>query len=445
MNLRPALFTVLCLLAFPATAALPVQVVKTATGMTAWLVEDHSVPIVSIKFAFRGGVEQDPAAAEGLSTMLADMLTEGAGSRDAEHFQQAMADHSISFGVDAERDVLDGTLRAMTAELPFAETLVRDALLHPHFHQDDLDRMKQAHSGAIKSRLADPDWQARRALFLTIFAGHPYSYRSYGSETTLAKMTRDDLVREHRRRLARDNLMVSAVGDITPARLKQLLTQVFGALPAHAELRPVADIAVPEHGVTVHVEQEGGQSVLLFAAPGIKRDDPDWHAGMILDYILGGGGFSSRLMDEVRDKRGLTYGITSSLQAMEHVGILMGQAATANDKAGEAWDVTRDVWGKTEREGVTTAELAGAKSHMIGSLPTSFTSTNAIANILAALQQENLPPDYLDHRADLLNAVTLADIQRVAHRLLDPARLTLVVVGKPQGVSADRVQGFVEE
>lgn len=444
MMLRYALAALFCVVALP-VAALPVQVLKSEQGITVWLVEDHSVPVVSMKFAFRGGVEQDPADAEGLSTMLADMLTEGSGQRDSEHFQQALADHGISFGVDAERDVLAGTLRAMTAELPMAAALAHDALVRPHFHQDDIDRMKQQHIGAIKGRLADPDWQARRALFLTIFSGHPYSYRSFGTEANLAKMTRTDLVREHRRRFARDNLIVSAVGDITPEKLRHLVDQIFGALPTHAELRPVADVQIPERGVTVHVTQDGGQSVLLFAAPGIKRDDPDWHAATILDYILGGGGFSSRLMDEVRDRRGLTYGITSSLQAMDHTGILMGQASTANGKAGEAWDVTRAVWGKVAQEGVTAAELAGAKSYLIGSLPTAFTSTNAIAGILAGVQEEKLPPDYLDRRTGLLNAVTLDDVRRVAHRLLDPARLTLIVVGKPDGINPDHTQDFVVE
>ncbi|MGB4101996.1 MAG: pitrilysin family protein [Alphaproteobacteria bacterium] len=441
---RYLLALALCLYVLPA-AALPVQVVQSPGGITAWLVEDHSVPVVSIKFAFRGGVEQDSPEAEGLSTMMADMLTEGAGSRDSARFQQALADHGITFGVDAGRDTLDGTLRAMSAELPMATTLARDALVRPRFHRDDIDRMKQMHVSAIRARLAEPDWQARRALFLAIFSGHPYAFRSYGTEANLARVTRADLVREHRRRLARDNLMVAAVGDITPEKLRQVVDRIFGALPAHATLRPVAEVQVPAQGVTVQVRQESGQSVLLFAAPGIKRDDPDWHAATILNYILGGGGFSSRLMDDVRDRRGLTYGISTSLQAMDHTGIWLGQVATANDKAGEAWDATRAIWEKTGRDGVTETELMHAKSYLIGALPTGFTSTAAIAGVLSGMQAENLPPDYLDHRTALLESVTLEDVRRVAQRLLDPSRLTLVAVGKPVGIKADRIQDFVNE
>lgn len=425
--------------------ALPVQVVKSSQGITAWLVEDHTVPVVTMKFAFRGGVEQDPADAEGLSALLADMLTEGAGSRDAEQYQQALADHGVSFGVEAGRDVMDGALRSLNRELPAAVELARAALLQPHFHADDIERVKQQHLGVIKARLADPEWQARRALFLAIFPHHPYAYRSFGTEQSLARLTRAALAAEHGRRFARDNLLVSVVGDIGPERVRQVLDRIFGALPAHAVLRPVPDVQAPDEGATVQVRQEGGQAVLLFAAPGLRRDDPDWHAGQVMNYILGGGGFSSRLMDDVRDKRGLTYGISTSLSAMEHTGILMGQAMTANAKAGEAWDVTRQVWRDMAEHGATAAEIQAAKSYLIGAQATSFTSTGAIAGVLAEMQEEKLPPDYLDRRPALLNAVTPDDVRRVAQRLLDPARLTLIAVGQPQGLHAERVQDFEKE
>lgn len=444
MMARAFLVIVLALLAAP-VSALPIEIVKSPQGIIGWLVEDHSVPVVSIQFAFRGGVEQDPTGAQGLSAMLADMMTEGAGRRDAAQYQQALADHGIAFGLSSERDVISGALRALRADLPVAAGLACDALLKPRFEQADLDRVRRDHTGTIKGRLSDPEWQARRAMFTALFPGHPYAMRSFGTEAGIAAITRQDLRQEHRRRFARDNLLVAAAGDITPATLGQLLDRIFGALPAKAELRPVADIAAPDQGSAVHIHQDGGQSVLLFAAPGIKRDDPDWHAAVILNYALGGGGFSSRLMDEVRDRRGLTYSIGTSLSAMDHAGIIIGQASTANAKAGEAWDTARAVWRRTAQDGITAEELAGAQSYLIGSLPTQFTSTGAIAGALVDLQQENLPPDYLDRRAGLFNAVTLADVARVAQRLLDPSRLTLVAVGNPQGIQFDRAEKFVEE
>ena len=430
--------------ALPA-AALPVQEVVSKQGIKAWLIEDHTNPTIALQFAFRGGVEQDDASKQGLSVLLADMLTEGAGKRDARAFQQALADNSISFGLQASRDVIGGSLYGLTSAMPVAAGLVRDALTAPRFDAEALARLKQHQQGAIKARLADPEWQARRALYAMVYPDHPYAYRSLGTAASLAGISQKDLTNEFARRFARDNLLVAVVGAITPEHLAELLDKAFGALPAHATLRSVKDIAVPAEAQSLHLAQEGGQSYLLFVAPGIKRDDPDWHAASLLNYLLGGGGFSSRLMQEVRTKRGLTYSIDTSLAAMEHSGLLVGEAKTANDKAGVAWQATRQVWTEIFADGVTETELNAAQDYLIGALPTSFTSSGAIAGMLLSLQKDKLPRDYLERRADLLRAVTTNDIARVANRLLNPKNLTLVTVGAPEGIVSERTEQFVNE
>lgn len=432
------------LLALPALA-LPVQEVMSAKGIRAWLVQDHNTPILALQFAFRGGVEQDPADKQGLSVLFADALTEGAAKREARDYQQALAAHGLSFGLDAGRDAIAGSLYGLTAELPMAAELAHDALTAPRFDEDAVARLKQRQAGAIAARLADPEWQARRALYATVYAGHPYSYRSLGSAASLKAIGIADLRGELKRRLARDNLLVSAVGDITPDALATLLDQIFGDLPEHADLRPMQEVSVPSKPTSLHLQQEGGQSYLLFVAPGIKRDDADWHAANLLNYILGGGGFESRLMEEVRNKRGLTYGIDTSLAAMRYSGLLVGEAKTANAKAGEAWETTRQVWQNVYENGVTEDELKAAQDYLIGSLPTGFTSSGAIAGMLLALQKDNLPKDYLDQRADLLRAVTVDDVARVAKRLLNPARISLVAVGAPEGIKTDKEEEFVHE
>lgn len=434
----------LCLSSFTAFA-LPVQEVVSKLGVKAWLIEDHTNPTLALQFAFRGGVEQDTAKKQGLSVLLADMLTEGAGKRDARAYQQTLADNSISFGLEASRDVVGGSLYGLTSALPVAAELAHDALTAPRFDAEAIARLKQHQESVIKARLADPEWQARRALNAMIYPDHPYGFRSQGTAATLASLTQKDLKDEFARRFARDNLIVAVVGDITPDALAALLDKIFGDLPPHAKLHPVADIAMPVEAQSLHLEQKGGQSYLLFAAPGIKRNDPDWHAATLLNYLLGGGGFSSRLMQEVRTKLGLTYSIDTSLAAMEHSGLLVGEAKTANDKAGQAWQATRQVWSEVFENGVTAAELKSAQDYLIGSLPTSFTSSGAIAGMLLSVQKENLPKDYLDKRADLLRAVTTNDIARVANRLLDPKELTLVTVGAPEGIVSDRTEKFVDE
>ncbi len=441
---RFAFSLLLVLLTLPALA-LPVQEVMSSKGIRAWLVQDHSTPILALQFAFRGGVEQDPVDKQGLSVLFADALTEGAAARDAKAYQQALAEHGLSFGLDAGRDAIAGSLYGLTAELPTAAELAHDALTAPRFDADAVSRLKQRQAGAIEARLADPEWQARRALYATVYAGHPYSYRSLGSAASLKHIDVEDLRGELKRRLARDNLLVSVVGDITPDALAELLDKIFGDLPEHAALNPIKDIAVPSQPTSQHLQQEGGQSYLLFVAPGIKRDDADWHAASLLNYILGGGGFESRLMEEVRNKRGLTYGIDTSLAAMRYSGLLVGEAKTANGKAGEAWDTTKQVWQNVYEHGVTEAELKAAQDYLVGSLATGFTSSGAIAGMLLSLQKDNLPKDYLDQRADLLRSVTVDDVARVAKRLLNPARLSLVAVGAPEGIKTDKEEEFVHE
>ncbi len=432
-------------LALPVWAALPVQEVTSPLGIKAWLVEDHNTPVISLQFAFRGGVEQDPAEQQGLSALMADLLTEGAGELDAKAYQQTLAEHGIRFGLEASRDAINGSLYVLTAELPKAAEMARLALTVPRFDAAAIARLKQRQQGAITARLADPEWQARRALFAHIYPNHPYAYRSLGTAASVNAITREALAAAAKTRLARGNLLVAAVGDITPAALEKLLDEIFGALPEKASLSAVADIAAPEVGKTLLLPQEGGQALLMFVAPGIRRDDPDWHAAQLVNYILGGGGFESRLMNEVRDKRGLTYGIGTSLSATEHSGLIMGNARTANAKAGEAWKVTRDEWRKVYDNGVTDTELQSARDYIIGSLATGFTSSGAIAGMLLSLQEDRLPMDYLDEREGLFRAVTLADAARVAKRLLNPERLTLVVTGQPEGIKPDIKDAFVHD
>ena len=431
-------------LALPVQAA-QVQEVTSKHGIKAWLIENHSTPVVALQFAFRGGVEQDTEAQQGLSRLLADMLTEGAGKRDARAYQQALADHGASFGLEAGRDVIAGSLYSLTMELPAVAGLAHDALTRPRFDNAALARLRQRQGGAVEAQLADPEWQARRLLYSVVYPNHPYAYRSLGTAASIKDITTADLRAAFKQRFARDNLLVAAVGDVSPERLAVLLDTIFGALPEMAQLRPVADIAAPVQGSTMHISQEGGQTYLLFAAPGIKRDDPDWHAASLLNYILGGGGFQSRLMQEVRTERGLTYGIDTSLIAMDHNGLIVGDATTDNAKAGEAWDTTRDVWQEVYEDGVTEDELKAAKDYLIGALTTNFTSSGAIAQMLLTIQKDGLPKDYLDQRAAMLRAVTLDAVNRVARRLLDPARLTLVAVGMPQGIKADKEEAFVHE
>lgn len=448
MKIRSFLFAAILFvgLVFPAAArAVSIQEISSSQGVKAWLVEDHSLPIMALQFAFRGGVEQDTPDKQGLSILAADLLTQGAGDFDAKAFQKALADQSISFGLSAGRDTIDGSLKTLTATRDDAARLAHLALAKPRFDEDALARTRRQQQVRIQMMLGDPSWQARRALFAHLFPAHPYSLRSLGTAQTLAAITPEDLRHFAATRMAKDNLLVAVAGDITPEDLRPLLDRIFGDLPDHATLAPVPDVTPETDGTTTLVTRQGVQTSILFAAPGVKRDDPDWFAASILDYVLGGGSFSSRLMQDVRDERGLTYGISTSLAAMEHAGLLIGEAQTDERKAAKAWEVTRRVWNDLYRNGVSADELAKAQSYLTGSLPLSFTSLGATAGVVLQVQKDRLGRDYLDRRNDMIRAVTLEDVRRVARRLLDPKKLTSVMVGEPGGIKAASRQSMVRE
>ncbi|MDD5586488.1 MAG: pitrilysin family protein [Alphaproteobacteria bacterium] len=436
--MRNACAVLLFLLSFavPAEAStVRIQEVTSPGGIKAWLVQDGKLPLIAMRFAFRGGVEQDPFDKQGLAELTASLLTEGAGPYDSEAFQQTLADQSIQMGISAGRDAIRGSLKTLSATKETAFKLLRLALAEPRFDADAVARVRNQQLTQLRLELGSPDWQARHALFAHVFKGHPYAMRRLGTTQTLKSLTRDDVKTFAAEHLARDNLLVAVTGDISPGELAKRLDEIFGALPAHAQLTPVGEAAWPEKPAVILVPREGTQTDMLFAVPMLRRDDPDWYAAEIVNYILGGGGFSSRLMHEVREAGGLTYGIHTALAPMDFASVLIGEAAADNPKAGKAWEATEKVWRGLYENGVTDEEIGAAKDYLTGSLPLKLTSTGAIAGVLLEMQLDKLGRDYLDRRDELIRRVSAEDVHRVIQRWFNPGGLTLALAGEPEGVT----------
>lgn len=431
--------------ATPPSVGFSVQEVTSSKGVKAWLVQDKTLPLISVSFAFRGGVEQDPVDKQGLAEISTALLTQGAGALDAQAFQQKLADRSIRLGFSAARDSLQGSLKTLRSTRREAFSLLRLALTEPRFDPQDFERIRNQQMTAMQAEMGSPSWQARRALFSTIFGAHPYALRHYGTKATLANVTRQDAAAFAKRHLARDNLLVAVTGDISAQELAKTLDLAFGDLPAHASLTPVADASFSGAASVTLVRRPGTQTEMLFALPTLARADPDWYAASIVNYILGGGGFSSRLMNKVRDQEGLTYGIQTGLVSMDHASLLMGQAATDNDKTGQAWETVVEVWRDLFERGVTDEEIEAAKAYLTGALPLAMASTDAIADTLLGLQLDHLGRDYLTQRAALIRNVTDQDIRRVIKRWFDPKDLALVLVGQPDGPKAQATIDQVTE
>jgi zinc protease len=418
--------------------AVEVQRVVSPGGIEAWLVEDHTNPIIALELAFRGGAALDPDAKAGLAHMAASTIDEGAGPLDSQAFQGELDNLSISLRFEAGLDSFNGSLETLTENRDRAFELLRLALTEPRFDDEPVERIRSQITASLSRESEDPEYIASRVLRRLMYGEHPYARPSRGTEASIGRITVDDLRGFVRDRFGRDRLFVGVVGDITPEALGKALDETFLALPQKAAPFEVARAEVQNKGETVVIAKPIPQSVVTLAHEGIARDDPDYYAAYVVNYILGGGGFSSRLVEEVREKRGLAYSVYSYLAGYEHGDMVYGGTATQNARVGESLALIRQEWRRMAEEGPSAEELDAAKRYLTGSFPLRFNSSDNIASMLVGMQLEDLGIDYLEKRNGYVEAVTLEQAKRVANELYQPDALTVVVVGTPDGVTPTR-------
>lgn len=420
-----------------AGAMTPIQQVTSPGGITAWLVRDSKVPVIAVSFSFRGGSAADPPGRKGVANMLSALLDEGAGDLDSLEFQTRLQTLAVYMTFDTGRDHFYGSLRTLSRNRDEAFDLLRLALNEPRFDAAPVERIRSQLQTSLRRSERNPGAMANRAWFAGVFGDHPYALPDIGTEESLAAIDPDDLRTYMAERFVRDRLVVGVVGDIEPEDLSGLLDRVFADLPKTAKMADVPD-AEPRIANTVSVlDLDVPQSRIVFGSTGIQRSDPDWYAAYVLNYILGGNSLTSRLGLEVRERRGLAYGISTYLYPLDHAGLHMGSVGTQNSRVAETLSVVRAELARLREDGVTPGELEDAKTYINGSFPLNLTSSAAIARVLASMQRENLGLDYLQRRPEFINAVTVADVKRVAKRLLDPERMFVVVVGRPENLPSD--------
>ncbi|MFV0512196.1 MAG: M16 family metallopeptidase [Jhaorihella sp.] len=421
--------------AVPAWAGIEIEDVTSPGGVHAWLVEEHSIPFVALEIRFRGGTSLDAEGKRGAVNLMTALIEEGAGDMDARAFAKAQESLAASFSFGSSDDSVSVSAQFLTENRDQAVALLRTALHEPRFDQDALDRVRGQVISGLMSDAKNPGTIAGHTFAKMAYGDHPYGSDGDGTLQSVAALSRDDIVTAHRGVFARDRLYVGAVGDITAEELGALLDDLLSWLPATgAPMPPRADVSIPG-GVRI-VEFDTPQSVAVFGQKGIERHDDDFFVAYVMNQILGAGGFESRLMQEVREKRGLTYGVYSYLVPRDLAAVYMGNVASANDRIAETISVIREEWARLAREGVTPKELEDAKTYLTGAYPLRFDGNSQIAGILVGMQMDDLPIDYIATRNDKVNAVTLGDIRRVAGELLDPDGLQFVVVGRPEGLES---------
>ncbi len=420
--------------ALPVQAAVDIQQLTSPGGQDFWLVEEHAIPIVSLEMGFDGGSRLDPQGKAGLATFTMGLMEEGAGELDAVAFANRADDISARLGFDAGRDSVEVSGQFLTETLDEGVDLLALALAEPRFDPEPVARVRGQILSGIAQSENDPRDVAGKEWYAQAFPHHPYGTPQSGTRESVAAIGADDLRAAQQRLMTRANAHIAIVGDVDPARAGQIVDRLVAGLPQGEPVAAQPAETLPPPGIHV-VEQDVPQSVAVFGQQGIARDDPDFIPAYVMNYILGGGGFSSRLTEEVREKRGLAYGVYSYLTEMDAAKLYMGGVQTANERIAESLDVIRAEWARMAEDGVTPEELDKAKTYLTGSFPLRFDTNAKIASYLVYVMMEDLGADYINKRNDLIEAVTLDDVNRVAKRLLKPDELSVVVVGKPVGLA----------
>jgi zinc protease len=416
-------------------SAMTIEKIVSPAGIEAWLVREKALPLVALNYALHGGTTQDETDKAGTANLAADLLDEGAGDLDGKTFHERLENRAIELSFQVGRDYIHGSLRTLNEHRDEAFELLRLALASPRFDADAIDRVRGQIMAALQRDTSNPNDLASRRWWQTAFPDHPYGRESKGTLETVPRITAADLREYVRRVVARNELKVSIVGDVDAKTAGMLIDRAFGGLPAKNDLKPIANATLGGLGRRIVIDVDVPQAVVTFGGKGIARQDPEFMAAYIVNHILGGGSFSSRLYKEVREKRGLAYGVSDSLVWFRRAAVVFGGTATRADRTADALAVIEQEVKRMAEEGPTPDELAAAKSFLKGSYALSLDTSGKIAAQLTQIQIDDLGIDYIERRSALIDAVTIEDAKRVAKRLYGGG-LLVTIAGKPKGLTS---------
>jgi zinc protease len=419
----------------PSHAAAKIQHLISPGGIEAWFVQDATVPLIAMEYAFGGGATQDPADKPGVGNMVASLIDEGSGDLDSRAFHERLDRRAIELSFSVTRDYFRGSLRMLKDNKDEAFDLLHMALTSPHLEDADVERIRSQIMSGLHRDTTNPNALAGRKFLEAAFPNHPYSRPSTGTLESVPAITVADMRDYIRRVIARDTLKVAVVGDVDPATLGQLLDKTFGSLPPKASLTPVPEVVAAKPPLRAFVPLDVPQTTIIFGAPGVRRHDPKFMAAYVVNHIIGGGGLASRLYREVREKRGLAYSVYESMTWMDHSALIIGNTGTRADRAGDTIDAIDREVRKLAAEGPTQQELDEAKSYLKGSQMLQLDTSSKLASALLQYQLDKLPIDYLDKRGAIIDAVTLDDARQAAKRLWGDGLITVVVGREPQAAA----------
>jgi zinc protease len=406
---------------------------KTPAGIEVRLVEDRELPLVSMQVVLQSGGTDDPTGKEGTMAFVAAMVGEGAGPYDGASFRKLRDDNAIRLGLQVSADASTVSLLTPTGQIDIGFDLLKAFVTAPQFPPEAIERVRKGSLVDVQASENNPGELAFRAAGELVLKGHPYQRLTSGSSTSLPGITRDDLVAVHKTMFVRQGMKIAITGDISREDASRRIDQLFGQLPLGEKKKPLPPVPAWPGTKLKLVPWDMPQSIVMFGGPGISYTDPDFLVAAVLMEIIGGE--RSRLNAEVREKRGLTYGIGYGLFNFQEAAFTFGSMSTPNESAADAIKVVREVLQDIRDNGPSAAELEAAKNYLRGSYVFRFESISGTASVIASNMATGLPANYHKSRNDAVAAVTLDQVKAMAKRLIDPASLVFVVAGKPVGVT----------
>lgn len=410
-----------------------IQQFTTPGGVSVWLVEEPSIPILSLRMAWTAGETNDPEGLEGLTNAMVYHMNEGAGELDAQGFFKGMEELNMSFSCGASNESTYCNASMLTDNADASFDMIALAFAEPRFDDGPFERFKREQEVSLQTRETNPQFLAARARAAALYPDSAYA-RETDAES-LAALTQDAMRAQKDLLMVQEGMLVTAVGAMSPEELAPLIDKAVSGLPESSETAETDDVvlAAPASAPVV-IDLPQPQSLVTFAAPAMTREDPDFYTAVVLNYTFGGGGFESRLMKDLRVAKGLTYGIYTQVSSADKIQLWSGGGQTKNESAGEFIEGIKENMSAMVAEGMTEEELSAAKAYLTGSYPLGFDSNAKIAARMMGVRLDELPVDFFDKRNAMVEAVTLEDVNRVAAEYLSPENFTFIVVGQPEGL-----------
>lgn len=408
-----------------------VQVVKSPKGQQAWILENHHSKVISLSLVFRNaGTKSDPKGKIGRAQLTEALLKEGAGDYNAQQLKRKLLENKMQLSSSCDKDSFAITVRFPSENLKPVIQLLGLILSHPPYGEESVNQERDKLLTDLKQSLHDEGTIAKIAMSELIYGQHPYGHTLKDVVTDLPGITQADIKEYQQKHWGRDALEITAVGDFTPKKLLAELDVVLKGLPEKAAPDAIEDVKLLNLGQFKHVPLDIPQTFIFFLQEGISASDPHFIQTLLVNRILGGGAFKSRLWDEVREKRGLAYHIQTSINNSDHVQLWVGIAGSKNETAEQVIELIRSHWKKLYDEGVTPEELNFAKDYLKGILFVQLDSTMNFCQILADFQHLKFSPNFINERNTLIDQVTLEDLNKsIKESLIKPENLTLIVVG----------------